>query len=101
MGKTRMFRKALIPVHFTCRLTGSSHSGKQQGTSYGKAVSDLFRRVGQMAVDDVNDLKLFGQVQQGSHRAMAISSAPLGDALGQAVEEGLGPTRLSQTHRPA
>ena len=100
MGKARLFRKALIPVHFTCRMAGSSHSGKQQGTSYGKAVSDLFRRVRKMAVDDVNDLKLFGQIEQGSHRTMTVTLDLLRDAFGQAFQQVFSPSQISQNNRP-
>jgi len=55
-----------------------------------KAVSDLFRRGRQMPVDDINDLKLFGQIEQGSHRAMAITSDPLGEPS-SGVSAGLQP----------
>jgi len=52
-----------------------------------------------MPVDGVNHLEFFSQMEQGSHRAVAVTSDPLGNPLGQPFEKIFSPSQIGQNNR--
>ncbi len=64
--------------------------GVRKGKRCGKRrflFPELLRRVRKVAVEDLKDLKLFGQIEQGSHRTMTVTLDLLRNVFDQVLQQ--------------